>query len=214
MKKIIIFGSGECGKEILEVVLNDINRDSPCWELIGFIDSDLSKAGGSVSGYPVLGDRYNGDSTEIYGICAIMDNKIRERVIQNEIIGNGFQLTSLIHPRTVKVNDFVHDKGVVVYPGTKISYNVRLGKGSIVNYNCVLGHDLSIGDFTYFGPTVTIAGCCQVGRSCTIGAGANLLQGVSVGDRTTVGIGTTLIKSVGGNKQVIDIPRSITTKKR
>ena len=214
MKKIIIFGSGECGKEISEVVIKDINKESPCWELMGFIDNDTSKKGSFVSGRPVLGDRYDGDPSGVYGICAIMDNQIREKVIRDEIIGKGFELASLIHPLTVRVNDFVYDNGAVVYPGTKISCNVRLGKGCIVNYNCVLGHDLEVGDFTYFGPTATVAGCCQVGNSCTIGAGANLLQGVSVGDRTTVAIGTTLFDSVGENQQVVEMPRIFVTPKK
>jgi sugar O-acyltransferase (sialic acid O-acetyltransferase NeuD family) len=213
MNKIIIFGTGEGSQELLKVIIDDINRMKPSWEIIGFIDKDLSNKGEKIYGYPVLGTDYDGDANNIYGVCGVMDNELRKKIIHEEILGKGFRLASLIHPSIVQVPDFIHDSGVIMYPGSNISYNVKIGKGVTVNYNCVLGHDLVIDDYTYIGPSVTIAGQCTIGELCTIGAGSTLLQGVSIGNYSTVGIGTTIINNIDQNIHIIDFPRKIESKK-
>ena len=213
MNKIIIFGTGEGSQELLKVIIDDINRMKPSWEIIGFIDKDLSNKGEKIYGYPVLGTDYDGDTDNIYGVCGVMDNELRKKIIHEEILGKGFRLASLIHPSIVQVPDFIHDSGVIMYPGSNISYNVKIGKGVTVNYNCVLGHDLVIDDYTYIGPSVTIAGQCTIGELCTIGAGSTLLQGVSIGNYSTVGIGTTIINNIDQNIHIIDFPRKIESKK-
>ena len=211
--KLLIFGATKGGQELLKVIIDDINKVSYTWEVIGFIDYDISKKGTTVSGYPVLGHQYDQDPRGIYGICGVMDNDIRQKVTDENIIGKGFNLASLVHPSVIATGDFIYGPGAVVFPGCKISYNVRLGRGVFVSYNCLLGHSLAIDDFTFIGPSVTIPGDCRIGKSCTIGAGCNFLQQISVGDRTTIGIGTTLTKSVGDHKLVMDFPRTVETDK-
>lgn len=214
IKKILLFGAGEGSQELLRVVIEDINKVSCSWEVIGFIDKDLSKKGTIISGYPVIGSKYNNAPDNIFGICGVMNNEIRKKIINEEIIENGFNLATLIHPSVIKTSDFIPSPGLIVYPGSQISYNVRLGKGIYVNYNSVLGHDLIVGDYTFIGPSVTIPGGCKIGKLCTIGAGANLLHGISIGDRSTIGIGTTLFKDIGENKLVMDLPRHIENDKK
>ena len=214
MKKILIFGAGEGGIEILKVILSDINHTKPTWEIIGFVDSDPSKKGKTIAGINVYEPDIQEFNNNIFGVCGVMDNELRKKIIHEEILGKGFQLASLIHPSIVQVPDFIHDSGVIMYPGSNISYNVKLGVGVTVNYNCVLGHDLVIANYTYIGPSVTIAGQCSIGELCTIGAGSTLLQGVSIGNYSTVGIGTTLIKSVKENTHIMEFPRVIETKKK
>ena len=214
IKKILLFGAGEGSQELLRIIIDDINKISYSWKVIGFIDKDLSKRGAIVSGVPVIGDKYDQAPDNIYGICGVMNNEIRKKITEEEIIGKGFSLATLVHPSVIKTADFIPSPGLVVYPGSHISYNVRLGKGVFVNYNCLLGHDLAVGDYTFFGPSATIPGGCKIGKLCTIGAGVNLLQGISIGDGSTIGIGTTLFKDIGENKLVMDLPRHIENDKK
>jgi len=212
-KKLLIFGAGHGGQELLKVVVEDINKVSNSWEVLGFIDNDPGKKGSEIFGCPVLGDKYDGDCKDVYGACAIMNNGIREKIINKEILAKGLKLASFIHPSVIMANDFIYQEGLIVYPGVKVSYDVKLGQGIMVNYNCVLGHGLEAGNYTYFGPSATIAGSCKIGHSCTIGAGSSMLQGTSVGNNSIVAIGTTLISNVGDNKRLINIPRNMETPK-
>jgi sugar O-acyltransferase (sialic acid O-acetyltransferase NeuD family) len=213
-KKILIFGAGQGSQELLRIIIEDINRISLSWEVIGFIDKDISKKGAIISGYSVIGTKYDGATNDIFGICGVMNNEIREKITNEEIIGNGLKLATLIHPSVIKASDFIPSAGLIVYPGSQISYNVRTGKGVYVNYNCVLGHDLVVDDYAYIGPSVTIPGGCKIGRLCVLGAGVNLLQGISVGDHSTIGIGTTLFRDIGKNKLVMDLPRYMESDKK
>lgn len=214
IKKILLFSAGQGSQEILRILIEDINKISRTWEVIGFVDKDPGKKGTIISGYPVIGDRYDGDPSEVFGVCGILNGEARKRIIDEEIINKGFGLATLIHPSVIKAADFIPSPGLVIFPGTHISYNVCLGKGIFVNYNCLLGHDLTVGDYTFIGPSVTIPGGCRIGKSCTIGAGVNLLHGISIGDHSTIGIGTTLFKDVGENKLVMDLPRHIENDKK
>lgn len=210
MKKILIFGAGEGSQEILKVIIEDINKLYSTWEVLGYIDTDKSLKGKVIAGYKVLGDRYKGNPSDIYGISGLMDNSIRSKIIEEEIKKAGFQPASLVHPSVICSSDFKHGEGLVLYPSVQISHNVVIGNGVIVNYNSVLGHDLIIGDNTFIGPSVTIAGRNQLGCNCFIGAGAVFLPGIEVNDNAVIGAGTTVINNVKKSNMVIDMPRKMT----
>jgi hypothetical protein len=53
VKPLIIVGAGGLGREVAWLV-EDINRNTPQWDLLGFVDDGVS--GSTVEGYPVLGN--------------------------------------------------------------------------------------------------------------------------------------------------------------
>ena len=210
LKKLLIFGAGEGGQEILRVIIDDINKITPTWDILGFIDNDPDKVGTELLGYPVYGDSLDLDSDEIYGICGVMNCEIRQRIIEDEIEKNGFYLTSIIHPSVNKPDDFIPKPGLIMYPGVKVSYGVKLGKGVFVNYNSMLGHHVTVDDYTFIAPGVTINAHCSIGKFCVIGSGATFVPGVSVGSNAVVGVGTTIFSTVKSGTTVISFPRKIT----
>ena len=52
MEKIAIVGAGGFAREILTLI-NDINKVTPLYEVVGFVDSDKSN---TIHGLPVIGD--------------------------------------------------------------------------------------------------------------------------------------------------------------
>lgn len=210
MKKLIFFGAGEGSREVLHIIINDINKIKPTWQVLGFVDDDPKKSGINCDGYPVFGGEYNGDTKDIYGACGLMNNHHRNRIIEDKIIAKGFSLASLIHPSIIKSDDFEAGEGLIIFPGVKISYNVKLGRGVMVNYNCLLGHDLRVGDYSFIGPSVTIPGRCQIGRLCLIGAGATFVPGIKIEDNSIIGAGSTIFSNVRKNSSVVDLPRKLT----
>jgi len=209
MKKIIIFGAGEGSKELVEIIIKDINDEKPTWDIIGFIDPDKALKGKEIAGYKVLGAKYEDQPSGIYGASGLLDNHIRSKIIKKEIKKAGFLLASIIHPSVVYPSDFKHGDGLVLYPSVKISYNVKIGNGIIVNYNSILGHDLRIGDNTVIGPSVTLPGRCQIGSNCMIGAGVVFVPGIKVKDDVVIGAGTTVMNNVKEKTLLIDMPRKI-----
>ncbi|MDD6094579.1 MAG: sugar O-acetyltransferase [Clostridia bacterium] len=94
--------------------------------------------------------------------------------------------------------------------------HVHFGKNIYANFNLTLVDDthIYVGDFTMFGPNVTVATAghpilpelrqkglqfnapVHIGKNCWIGAGAVILPGVTVGDNTVIGAGSVVTKDI------------------
>ena len=92
--------------------------------------------------------------------------------------------------------------------------HVHFGKHVYANFHLTLvdDTDIYVGDYTMFGPNVTVATAGHpilpalreqvyqynmpvfIGRNCWIGAGAILLPGVHIGDGTVIGAGSVVTK--------------------
>lgn len=104
--------------------------------------------------------------------------------------------------------------------------NVHLGKGVYANFNLTLVDDthIYVGDFTMFGPNVTVATAghpilpelreqvyqynfpVHIGRNCWIGAGAVIVPGVSIGDNTVIGAGSVVTKDIPSDVVAVGNP--------
>ena len=93
---------------------------------------------------------------------------------------------------------------------------VHFGQNVYANFNLTLvdDTDIYVGDFTMIGPNVTIATAghpilpelraeayqynvpIHIGQCCWIGAGAVILPGVTIGDRTVVGAGSVVTRDL------------------
>ena len=211
MKKIIIFGAGRGGRDVLQLI-EQINMQSLTWSVLGFIDKNPLLIGSMVDGIRVY-NSLSGISEDFegtYAITGIQSPDLRKKIIEVEIENNGLKLARLIHPSINVSEDCVIAEGCVIFPGVFIAKNVSLGKSVLVNYNSLLGIDLVIGDFSFVGPSVTITASCSIGNSSTIGAGCLFVPGVKVGNNCMIGLGTKLIDSVEDSQNVFDFPRKIT----
>ena len=105
-------------------------------------------------------------------------------------------------------------------------YNIRLGTGVFLNFNCVIIDvcAVSIGDGTQIGPAVQIyaadhprdperrrAGLefgrpVEIGRNVWIGGGAIILPGVRVGDDAVIGAGSVVTRDVAAGATVMGSP--------
>jgi len=119
-------------------------------------------------------------------------------------------------------------EGAIVRPPfhCDYGYNIRLGRGVVVNFNCVVLDvcEFVIGDQTRIGPGVQIltadhprdpaqraAGVefgrpVAIGRNVWIGGGAIILPGVTVGDDTVIGAGSVVARDVPDGATVLGDP--------
>lgn len=119
-------------------------------------------------------------------------------------------------------------EGAVIRPPfhCDYGYNIRLGQGVFLNYNCVILDvaEVSIGDGTQIGPAVQIyaadhprdpraraeglesARPVRIGRNVWIGGGAIVLPGVSIGDDAVVGAGSVVTRDVPAGATVVGNP--------
>ena len=95
----------------------------------------------------------------------------------------------------------------------------HFGKMVYANFGLTLVDDthIYVGDYTMFGPHVTVATAghpidpvlrervyqynmpVHIGRNCWIGAGVLIMPGVTIGDNTVIGAGSTVTKDIPSN---------------
>jgi len=105
-------------------------------------------------------------------------------------------------------------------------HHVHFGKGIYANFNLTLVDDthIYVGDYTMFGPNVTIAtgghpilpelrekgyqynASIRIGRNCWIGAGVIIVPGVTIGDNVVVGAGSVVTKDLPDNVVAVGNP--------
>lgn len=103
---------------------------------------------------------------------------------------------------------------------------VRFGKNIYANFNLTLVDDtyITVGDYTQFGPNVTLTTASHptdpkereqgyqfnkpitIGRNCWIGAGAIILAGITIGDNTVIGAGSIVTKDIPSNAIAVGNP--------
>lgn len=104
--------------------------------------------------------------------------------------------------------------------------HVHFGKNIYANFNLTLVDDthIYVGDYTMFGPNVTVASAghpilpelreqayqynmpVHIGKNCWLGAGVIVLPGVTIGDNTVVGAGSIVTKDLPSNVVAVGNP--------
>jgi len=122
----------------------------------------------------------------------------------------GGDLTSVISKKaTVGSFNNIIEKGVIIRSGVQITNDITIGKGSLINLNCTIGHDSSIGEFVELSPNVNISGHCIIGNLTSIGSGSTVLPNVKIGDNCIIGAGSVITKDIPNNSVVVGVPGKI-----
>ncbi len=103
--------------------------------------------------------------------------------------------------------------GIEIHPGAKLGEGVFIDHGMGV----VVGETAEVGDNVTIYHGVTLGGVSwskskrhpTIGNNVVIGAGAKILGNIKIGDNTTIGANSVVIKEVPENSTVVGIPGRI-----
>lgn len=107
--------------------------------------------------------------------------------------------------------------------------HVHFGKNIYANFNLTLVDDthIYVGDYTMFGPNVTVASAghpiepslrqkgyqynmpVKIGRNCWIGGGTVIVPGITIGDNVVVGAGSVVTKDIPSGTVAVGNPCKI-----
>jgi galactoside O-acetyltransferase len=105
-------------------------------------------------------------------------------------------------------------------------HHAHFGKNVYANFNLTLVDDthIYVGDYTMFGPNVTLAAAghpilpslrekayqynfpVRIGKNCWIGAGVIVVPGVTIGDHTVIGAGSVVTKDIPADVVAVGNP--------
>jgi sugar O-acyltransferase (sialic acid O-acetyltransferase NeuD family) len=205
MRNIVIYGAGGFGRETA-LLMDQINHQSARWNVLGFCDDGKSKDE-LINNLPVLGgmDFLKEQREELSVVIAIADPAVREKIRQ-ELNNSKLDFPALVHPSVAISETCNIGEGSIICSDVVMTVNVTIGSFTIVNLKCTLGHDCVLESFSSLMPAVNISGNVRLGKGVYVGAGAILLQGVSIGDRSLIGAGAVVNKSFEREKRIMGVP--------
>ncbi len=205
MKRIVLFGAGGFGREVANLI-EGINRLTPTYEILGFLDERVNKKNDTINGYPVLGGReWILKHSDVLCTCTIADVNTRAR-IQDDLSRNGITFETIVSANNHIPNSSVIGKGCVLYPDVKVSVNVTVADGVLLNTGTLIGHDVNIGKYTSIMTGTGISGGCMIGEKVAIGGHAFIVPGKKIGDRSVVAAGSIVFTNVRTGTTVLGNP--------
>lgn len=211
---LVIFGSGGISKEVYRLV-KDINKisNNQVFDFLGFIGTIQSEVGNEIiDGYKIVSSdeeiiEYS-SNFPIIGMSIPIGNPIVKSLIYDKVknISNAV-FPNIIHPSIYFDKENIEiGEGNIITAGVNITCGIKIGDFNLINLNSTVGHDTEIGNFNVINPLVAISGNVHLKDCCLIGTGAQILQGLKVGNFSTVGAGAVVVKDVEPNATVVGIP--------
>ena len=208
LKKLMIIGTGGVGRETA-LIVEDINKVSKEWNLLGFIDDNKELQGKSINGYKVLGglDYMANYEDEVFIVCAIASYQARKNII-NKIKENypKVKFANIIHP-TTNLNQTVRiGQGCIIYQNCIITANIKIGNHVIISPKCGIGHDSILHDYVTLLWNVNISGNVVLEEGVTMGSGSTTIQGIKIGTQCFIGAGAVVIRDKKPYKKAAGVP--------
>ena len=202
MKDIAIYGAGGFGKEIA-CLIEVINKEKPIWNMVGFFDDGKEK-GMKVSHYgSVLGGmaELNEWDAPIDIAIAIGSPNIVQKIAQS-VVNPLVNFPNVIHPsfNIVDTESFKIGRGNIIQRNCFVSCDVSIGDFNVFNGTVSMGHDDKIGSYNTFMPGVRVSGEVVIGEGNFFGVGSIILQQIKIGNYIRLGAGSVLMtKPKDGN---------------
>ncbi|MCX7747151.1 MAG: acetyltransferase [Clostridia bacterium] len=209
MKDLIIIGAGGVGRETA-MLIRDINKVKPEWNVLGFVDDDEKLSGTTIEGTKVIGsvDFINSFNRDIYVICSVSNPKIKQKII-SRLDKDKLRFARLIHPTAVISDDCVIGEDVIIQAYCVITTNVNIGSHVQINPQCGIGHDSEIRDYTSLYWNVNISGNVTIGEGCILGTKATIIQGLRIGDGAIIGSSANVIRDMPANSTAVGNPARV-----
>lgn len=203
-RRLIIAGAGGFGRGVLGWL-----RSSPRFKM----ENDISSIAFIDDGMP----RFEIDAPIVSKIsefvprrndlvlCAVGNPEIRKKIVaklQKQKVNFG----SFVDDRAVIGPNVQIGVGSIVCPGTVISADARLEDHVHVNFNCSVGHDTVVGEFSTLSPSVNLMGEVVIGNEVFFGGSAAVLPRLRIGSASTIGALTLITKDIPSGVTVKGVP--------
>lgn len=204
MKQLVVFGAGGVGKEVI-MTINAINSKIKQWELKGFYDDNPNVR--LPKGYYRLGGLQELLSTkEKLNIILAIKDSARKGELASQLRARRFRFVNIIHPTALICESAQIGLSAYVGAYSVIGPNTEIGNHLYMGNHTSVGHDTTIGDCCSIMPGSIISGNVIVERNTFIGAGATILQSLTVNEFCVVGAGAVVTKDVQKGTKVVGIP--------
>lgn len=97
-------------------------------------------------------------------------------------------------------------RNVLIMAGVVVTSNAVIGDHVCVLPNTVIHHDVTIGAWSLIGSNVTLAGHVCIEENCYVGSGSSISNGLRIGARSLIGLGSTVVRPCGPDSKLAGNP--------
>jgi sugar O-acyltransferase (sialic acid O-acetyltransferase NeuD family) len=201
----IIIGAGTYGQIYAEYL-----QETGFYNILGFLDDDLSKQKKSINGLKVIGliqelEHFK-SLNQLAVFCPIGNNNLRFEIL-NKALNLGFLTPSFIHSSVEIHKSVKYGCCFYVLPQTNIMPFVQIGDFVMVSMGVNIAHHNIIGSRSFLSQGVNIGANIKIGENSFIGIGSTIVTGVkNIGNNVTVGAGAVVINSIPDSVVVAGVP--------
>jgi sugar O-acyltransferase (sialic acid O-acetyltransferase NeuD family) len=210
--QIAVYGASGFGRELAWLI-----KDCGAYDVVCFIDDDITKHGSVLNGITVIGlEEAHKKFRNAKVVAGVGVPKIRETLIK-KAARVGFDFETIIHPRVEHSQWVEIGKGTVICAGNILTTNIVLGQHVQINLDCTVGHDVIMGDYTTLAPGVHVSGWIHFGKRVYVGTGAVMINGtkdqpLTIGDDSIIGAGAVVTKSIPPGVTAVGVPARVIKK--
>lgn len=206
VRSLIILGAGRNSVEILDLVA-DLNESAgrPGYACVGILDDNEALWGQEIDHVRVRGPLAAArDFPDAWFVNAIASPAVfwkKDAILARTGIPPD-RFVTLVHPSASVSRAATLGRGTIVFQNVTVCSHAVVGDQVLIRPNGLLSHDTVIGDGTCIAGGACVSGMAHVGRLCYLGTNCSLREGVRIGDRSMVGMGSVVLQDVPGNSVV------------
>jgi len=196
VKDIVIYGASGFGMEVAWLI-EEVNRQTPQWNIVGYIDDDEAKWGRTSYGYPVLGGReamrtIPQDTAVAITIAAA---EVRRSIV-DALAYRTPEYPVLIHPSVISSRAVTIGQGTIICAGNILTVEIAIGDHVHINLDCTIGHQTILEDYVTLFPGAHVSGNVKVRSCASLGTGCQVLPGLEIGSHSFLGAGSVAIRDI------------------
>ncbi len=189
---VIVWGTGGHARVVSEIIeLTD------GYEVAGYVDdfaeSETFLDRPIFGGRDRLPDLLSDELSEF--VVAIGNCKVRLEALRHGL-SLGFRSRVWAHPGSCVSAHTKIGPGTVICPGAVVCTHAELGAACIVNTMASVDHDCRLADGVHVCPGAHLAGDVHIGERSWIGIGSSVVEGKKIGSDVLIGAGSVVNRSI------------------
>lgn len=205
VKKLVIFGAGDFGREIMYAARESKEE---IFETIAFVVDEHvgSQIGGKLEGIEIisLNDATKRLDDETYFIIGIGNAPVRKKVFEEiSVVAPGAKFATIVHNSAVIMPNVVIEEGVFVGTHTTVAVGSHLKRHSAINQNVSIGHDTVVGEYSVVSPGCVLSGRTKIGCTSFLGSNVVTYPKVSIGSFCSVSASTVVARNLKDKNKLI-----------
>lgn len=205
MKQLVIIGARGFGREVFNSACESIGYGTE-FLIKGFLDDKTDALDGKPGYPPILCsvEDYIIKNDDVF-VCALGDVKYKEKYCKL-ILDKGGSFITLVHRDAYISKNVEMGDGCIVLAGARIHCDVKIGNYVTLQPYSILGHDVSVGDWTIVNAFADCGGFSRIGNRVTLNTTCFVIPKGVVEDGATVGAGSVTMRKVKAGQTVFGVP--------